>query len=70
MTLLQIILLIIVCFVSLFFTLLFFEVMQDTERTLIKCLSKAAFLVLVHIDAILAIYSFSRVIDFLCRLIK
>lgn len=68
MTLSQIIILIICCFVSLFLTLLFLEVMRDTERILIKCLSGAAFLVLVPVDAILAIYSFARVIDFLCRL--
>jgi hypothetical protein len=68
MTLLQIILLILGCFVSLFLTLLSLEVMQDTERTLIKCLSGAAFWVLVTIDAVLIIYGFGRFLYFLCEL--
>lgn len=68
MTPLQIILLILSCFVSLFLTLLSLEVMQDTERTIIKCLFGAAFWVLVPIDALLIIYGFARVLEFLCKL--
>ena len=65
MTLLQIILSIIGCFVSLFFTFLSFEVFSNTEKTLIKCLSGAAFWVLILIDAVLVIYSFGCILAFL-----
>ena len=68
MTPLRIILLIICCFVSLFLTLLSLEVMHNTERTLIKCLSGAAFWVLVPIDAVIVIYGFGCVLEFLCKL--
>lgn len=68
MTLLQIILIIIGCFVSLFLTLFSFEVMHDTERTLIKCLSGAAFLTLIPIDAVLAVYGFACILVFLGEL--
>ena len=65
MTLLQIILLLIGCFVSLFLTFIFLEITQDAENILIKCLSGAAFWTLILIDAVLVVYGFGCIIVFL-----